>query len=265
MTQWTPASAIPAGVEAVSYVHVIGTSVWVADAPADPDWRQHVVGLLDATAWHAVDVPDDADPSDGAAVDLVTFHGRVGEPAWLAAGRAVQLVEWGRTHRWCGRCATATEPAVGERAMRCPACGLVAFPRLAPAMITLVTRGHDGPDQEALLARGVQFRLPMFSCLAGFVEPGESLEGAVAREVFEEVGIAVGDVRYRSSQPWPFPHSLMIGFRARYVSGDLVLDDSEIAEAGWYRRDALPPIPPGISIARKLIDEWIAESAPAAR
>ena len=165
------------------------------------------------------------------------FHGRAGEDAWLAAGRAVQLVEWGRTHRFCGRCGTPTEPAPGERAMRCPACGLAAFPRLAPAMITLVTRGDDGPDQEALLARGVQWQVPMYSCLAGFVEPGESLEGAVVREVREEVGLTVGDVRYRGSQPWPFPHSLMIGFRARYVSGEIELDPTEIADAGWYRRD----------------------------
>ena len=146
------------------------------------------------------------------------FHGRAGQEAWLAAGRAVQLVEWGRTHRFCGRCGTPTEPAPGERAMRCPACGLSAFPRLAPAMITLVTRGDDGPDQEALLARGIQWKVPMYSCLAGFVEPGESLEGAVVREVKEEVGVDVDDVRYQGSQPWPFPHSLMCGFRARYES-----------------------------------------------
>ena len=240
-------------------MHVVGTSVWVADAPAEVSWRQHVVGVLDGVAWHAVEVPNGIDPSDGAAVDLYAYHGRAGEDAWLAAGRAVQLVEWGRTHRFCGRCATLTEPSRGERAMRCPACGLVAFPRLAPAMITLVTRGDDGPDQEALLARGVQWRIPMYSCLAGFVEPGESLEGAVVREVFEEVGLTVGDVQYRGSQPWPFPHSLMIGFRARYVSGDLVLDESEIRDAGWYRRACLPQIPPGISIARKLIDEWLGE------
>ena len=99
----------------------------------------------------------------------------------------------------------------------------------------------------------------MYSCLAGFVEPGESLEGAVVREVKEEVGLTVGDVRYQSSQPWPFPHSLMCGFRARYVSGDIVLDETEIADANWYRRDDMPPIPPGISIARKLINAWIAE------
>jgi NAD+ diphosphatase len=126
-------------------------------------------------------------------------------------------------------------------------------------MITLVTRGDPGPEQEALLARGSNFPMPMYSCLAGFVEPGENLEGAVVREVREEVGIAVDGVRYMGSQPWPFPHSLMIGFRADYVDGDLVLDETEIADAQWFRRDALPQIPPGISIARNLIDAWLTE------
>jgi NAD+ diphosphatase len=234
--------------------------VWTDERPADGSWRTHVVGVLGGAVWHAVDVPAGEDPSDGAAVDLYGFHGRAGEDAWLAAGRAVQLVEWGRTHQYCGRCGTPTEPAPGERAMRCPSCGLSAFPRLAPAMITLVTRGDDGPDQEALLARGVLWKVPMYSCLAGFVEPGESLEGAVVREVKEEVGLTVGDVRYQGSQPWPFPHSLMCGFRARHLSGDIVLDETEIADANWYRRNDMPPIPPGISIARKLINAWLAEA-----
>lgn len=149
--------------------------------------------------------------------------------------------------------------AANERAMKCPRCNLMNFPRLAPAMITLVTRGVPGPDQEALLARGVQFRAPLYSCLAGFVEPGETLEGAVVREVREEVGIEVGTVRYMGSQPWPFPHSLMLGFRAEWVSGDIECDPSEIMDANWYRKDALPNIPPGISIARKLIDAWLSE------
>jgi NAD+ diphosphatase len=257
-----PRSVAPDDATEVAYVHVVGSSVWVDAAPADESWSRHVVGVLDGACWYAVDVPSGVDPSDGAAVDLRSYHGWAGEAAWLAAGRAVQLVEWARTHRFCGRCGTPTEPARNERAMRCPACGLQAFPRLAPAMITLVTRGDDGPDQEVLLARGVRWEVPMYSCLAGFVEPGESLEGAVVREVREEVGIEVGDVTYRGSQPWPFPHSLMIGFRARYVSGELVPDPTEIADAGWYRRDELPNIPPGISIARKLIDAWVAGGAP---
>jgi NAD+ diphosphatase len=241
-----------------AFVHVVGASVWVDERPADEGWGQHFVGVVDGVAWWAVDVPPDADPSDGAALDLFGYHGRARQHEWLAAGRAVQLVEWARTHRFCGRCGTPTEPADRtERAMRCPRCGLMAFPRLAPAMITLVTRGDPGPDQEALLARGVQWRIPMYSCLAGFVEPGESLEEAVVREVREEVGVTVARPTYRGSQPWPFPHSLMIGFRAEWVEGDIVCDPTEIAEAQWYRRDALPPIPPGISIARRLIDEWV--------
>jgi len=177
---------------------------------------------------------------------------------WTAAGRAVQLVAWGRTHRYCGRCGQETEAVAGDRSMRCTGCGLLAYPRLAPAVIALVHRTAPDGEEEALLARGVQFALPMFSCLAGFVEPGETLEGAVQREVLEEVGVRVDDVRYQGSQPWPFPHSLMIGFFARWVEGELVPDPTEIAEAGWFRRDALPSIPPSISIARRLIDTWVA-------
>lgn len=138
----------------------------------------------------------------------------------------------------------------------CPSCRLMAFPRLSPAIITLVTRG-EGDDEEALLARGANFPMPMYSCLAGFVEPGENLEQAVAREVFEEVGIRVRDISYVASQPWPFPNSLMLGFTARYGSGDLVLDETEIMDAKWCRRDDIPMIPGSISIARRLIDGWM--------
>jgi NAD+ diphosphatase len=243
------------------YVHVVADRVFTDDRPGDAAWPQHVVGMLDGVVVIAVDVPDGEDPSYGAAVDLRRLFSSVDEPTWLANGRAAQLVAWARTHRFCGRCATATVRSDRFVAMECPACGLMAFPRLAPAMITLVTRGPDGPDQEALLARGVQFGRPMYSCLAGFVEVGEALEDCVVREVREEVGITVTDVTYRGSQPWPFPHSLMIGFRARYASGELVLDPTEIVDARWCRRDGLadlPDLPGPISIARRLIDEWVA-------
>jgi NAD+ diphosphatase len=234
------------------YIHVIGSSVFVDDRVGEDGWPLHFVGMLDDVAVWGVDVPRDEDPSYGAASDLYSYYGRATELDWLVAGRAVQLVEWARTHQFCGRCAAATETQPGERAMKCPACGLLAFPRLAPAMITLVTRGD-----EALLAQGVQFRGPMYSCLAGFVEPGESLEEAVVREVREEVGVEVGNVRYWGSQPWPFPHSLMVGFTAEWVSGEIVCDPTEIVDAQWFTRDALPNIPPRISIARKLIDAWV--------
>jgi NAD+ diphosphatase len=234
------------------WIHVVGAKVWVDAEPAEQGWTAHFLGVLDGEPCWAVDVPTGHDPSDGASVDLYGYFGRVSEAEWLVAGRAVQLVEWGRTHRYCGRCGTATEPAPGERAMRCPLCGLLAYPRLAPAIITLVTRG-----EEALLARGVQWQVPLYSALAGFVEPGETLEHAVHREVLEEVGVEVTDVRYFGSQPWPFPHSIMLGFTARYESGEITPDPTEIADAQWFTRDEIPMIPPGVSIARKLIDGWL--------
>jgi NAD+ diphosphatase len=208
------------------------------------------VGMLDGRSCWAVD----AEPRGGTP--LMGLWGQVDELVWTIAGRAVQLIEWDRTHRYCGRCGTATELASGERAKRCPVCGLLAFPRLAPAIITLVERD----DGRALLARGKAFPIPMYSCLAGFVEPGETLEQAVHREVGEEVGVALSDVRYWGSQPWPFPHSLMIGFNARWAGGDIVLDEREIADAQWYAADDLPSIPPGLSIARRLIDDWVSRS-----
>jgi NAD+ diphosphatase len=255
MAGFNPALHPSADVAEHRYIHVIGSTVFIDDRAAESHWPTHFLGMHGDVACWGVDVPHGDDPSYGAAIDLYSLYGRASEVEWMIAGRAVQLVDWARTHRFCGRCATPTEMQSHERSMKCPACGLLAFPRLAPAMITLVTRGD-----EALLARGVQFRAPVYSCLAGFVEPGESLEDAVVREVREEVGVAVGNVRYWGSQPWPFPHSLMVGFTAEWESGEIELDPSEIVDAQWFRRDALPAVPPRVSIARKIIDAWL-ESA----
>jgi NAD+ diphosphatase len=191
-----------------------------------------------------------------AFADLMGLWGSIDEQSWVLAGRAVQLVEWARTHRFCGRCGAPTIEAPGERARRCPRCALTAFPRLAPAVITLVERD----DGRALLGRNARWPATMYSCLAGFVEPGETLEEAVRREVHEEVGVRVGGLVYRRSQPWPFPHSLMVGFNAHYESGDIVCDEDEIADARWFAPDELPSIPGSMSIARWLIDDWIARS-----
>lgn len=238
------------------YIHVVESKVFIDDRPAHDSWPQHFLGMHGSVAVWGIDVPRGEEPGYGAEIDLFSLYGRVPEDEWAIAGRAVQLVDWARTHKFCGRCGEPTVMADSERAFVCPSCKLMQFPRLSPAIITLVTRG-EGENEEALLARGVNFRAPMFSCLAGFVEAGENLEQCVAREVEEEVGIKVDNVQYVSSQPWPFPNSLMLGFKARYASGDIVCDTSEIAEAHWYRRDELPPIPPAISIARKLIDDWV--------
>jgi NAD+ diphosphatase len=199
------------------------------------------------------DVGLDASPS---FVDLMRLFGTVDEATWIAAGRAVQLVDWVRNHRYCGRCGTETVDAEGERARRCPRCGLLAFPRLAPAIITLVERD----DGRALLARNARWPGGMFSCLAGFVEPGESVEAALRREVGEEVGIDVDNPRYYASQPWPFPHSLMLGFHARYAGGQIACDGREIAEARWFSPGDLPDLPGPISIARWLINDWVSRS-----
>jgi NAD+ diphosphatase len=141
-----------------------------------------------------------------------------------------------------------------ERAKECPQCGLLAFPRLSPAIIVLVQRRH-----ELLLARPYHFPPGLYSVIAGFVEPGETLEEAVVREVREEVNLAIKDIRYFGSQPWPFPHSLMIGFTATHAGGEISIDDAEIEDAGWFKADALPTLPGKISIARKLIDWFLAK------
>jgi NAD+ diphosphatase len=165
-------------------------------------------------------------------------------------------VEWARTSRYCGRCGTATELAPHERAAHCPACGLNAYPRIAPAVIVIVENGD-----RILLARGAAFPPGMFSALAGFAEPGEPLAETVRREIREEVGIEVRDVRYFDSQPWPFPHSLMIGFFATYAGGELTPDGVEIVEADWFGADGLPNVPPPLSIARRLIDDWLGRTS----
>jgi NAD+ diphosphatase len=220
---------------------------------------RHIIGSLRGVPSYAIDAGDDpsvAEPPGHRWVPLRALFGQVDDVTWTAAGRAEQIVAWDRTHRFCGRCGSETERHPAERARVCPACRLMQFPRLSPATITLVTRGED--ESEVLLAHGRQFGARFFSCLAGFVEPGESLEQCVEREVFEETGITVKDVRYFSSQPWPFPNSLMIGFQARYDSGDLNLQESEIVEAGWFRADDLPPHPRGgMSIAGWLIEDWL--------
>lgn len=231
-------------------VAVSGSMVAISEGPPPPDGL--FLGTLDGRHCWAVEAGEP--PGAPALTDLRLLWGRVDEVRWRMAGRAVQLVDWERSHRFCGRCGTPTEPAPGERARRCPSCGLLAFPRLAPAVIVLIERPGD---RRALLARNVRFPGTMFSCLAGFVEPGETIEEAVRREVSEEVGVELGELRYWGSQPWPFPHSLMIGFTAEWRSGEIVCQEGEIAEARWFSPDELPDIPPGISIARALIDDWV--------
>lgn len=167
---------------------------------------------------------------------------------------ASQIETWLSQHRFCGSCGQRLVQMPGERAMRCEPCDAQHYPRLSPCMITLVTRGD-----EVLLARSSRHPPGMFSTLAGFVEPGETVEQCVAREVFEEVGVAVRNLRYLGSQNWPFPHALMLGFQAEYVGGDIVPQPGEIEQAQWFSVRQLPALPSRHSIARYLIDRYVAE------
>jgi NAD+ diphosphatase len=172
------------------------------------------------------------------------------------ASRALQLQLWQRNHTFCSKCGDKTVRHNTEYAMICPSCKYTQYPRLQPCVIVAITR-HDLQTPSILLARSPRFPIPMFSLIAGFVEVGETLENAVAREVKEEVGIDIKNIRYMKSQPWPFPSNLMIGFQAEYAGGELVLQEDEIAEAAFYPFDQLPLLPPSGSIANWMIDQVI--------
>jgi NAD+ diphosphatase len=215
--------------------------------------RRHYLGVLEGRDCYAVELGTHAVVPEGMALHgLRALYGRLNDDLFAIAGRAVQVLDWDRTHQFCGRCGEHMEQHLTERAKRCPSCGLTNYPRLSPAVIVLVRR-----DDKILLARSQNFVGGFYSTLAGFVEVGESLEETVQREIREEVGIEVEDIRYFGSQPWPFPNSLMIGFTARHASGEIQIDNVEIKDAGWFHRDNMPNIPGKLSIARKLIDSYL--------
>jgi NAD+ diphosphatase len=195
-------------------------------------------------------------PEGLRAGGLRSWFGVLDDATMAIAMRAVQIVEWDRTHSFCGACGTHTEQLAGERAKRCPACGHTAYPRIAPAMMVQVTRGR-----ELLLGRGLNFPPGRYSALAGFLEAGETIEDAIHREVLEEVGVEVKDLRYFGSQSWPFPNSLMIAFQAEYAGGELRPDPAELADAQWFAPEALPQLPTRLSIARALIEDTLARVA----
>lgn len=182
---------------------------------------------------------------------LRELFGLLSEAEMVVAARAFQIIEWSAAHAFCGRCGRATVYSTSELARTCPSCGAMSYPRITPAVITLVRRGP-----EILLARGPRFGPRFYALIAGFVEAGETLEQAVEREVCEEVGIEVKDIAYFGSQPWPFPSQLMVGFTAEYAAGELRINESEISDARWFSASGLPgdiEIPPNFSISGRLI------------
>ncbi|MFA7665249.1 MAG: NAD(+) diphosphatase [Burkholderiaceae bacterium] len=257
--------------DAITHVFVRDSLVLFGDSPGAMPWRfyrqaglvasrVHAIGRHNGHRHLAVALPDeqrpDSLPHGLRAAGLRNWYGVLDDASLAIAMRGVQIVEWDRTHRYCGACGTATERLGHERARRCPVCLLVVYPRISPAMMVLVTRGR-----ELLLGRGVHFPPGRYSALAGFLEAGESVEQAVVREVREEVGVEVRNLRYFSSQSWPFPNSLMIAFTAEYAGGRLQPDPAELADARWFPINDLPDLPPPLSIARDLIDATAAELA----
>ncbi len=242
---WEPGFDPAARPRPDSRVVAIGEQRVAVVSPGEVEGEPLHIGWLEGEPVFAA-APPEPPPEDAPTLRALLAEGPDGLAQ--AAGRAAQLLDWEATHRFCGRCGTANERSPRELVRVCPSCGTTTYPRISPAVIMAVRRGD-----EVLLARRAGMARPFWSVLAGFVEPGETLEQAVAREVAEEAGIEVEDIRYAGSQPWPFPSQLMIGFTASYAGGELRIDETELAEAGWFGADDLPEIPPPFTIAHALI------------
>jgi NAD+ diphosphatase len=215
--------------------------------------RIQYLGTLEGHPCYSAELSPEAKAPQGMSFrDLRMTYSELDEDIFLLAGRALQIIAWDQTHQYCGRCGHKTEDFPGERAKRCPSCGFLSYPRLSPATITAVIKGN-----KILLSHYARVKTHMHTIIAGFVEPGESLEECVHREILEEAGVYVKNIKYFGSQPWPFPNSLMIGFTAEYESGDIKVDGVEISEAGWYDAANLPEIPPKMSISREIIDWYV--------
>ncbi|SFF63639.1 NAD+ diphosphatase [Duganella sp. CF458] len=208
------------------------------------------LGTWGGRYWQVAQAPHDTSPLPGHAyLGLRTLFGAVEDGLLGVAGRAFQIAEWARTHRFCGACGSPMLLAPGERAMRCTSCSHLAYPRISPAMMVLIKKG-----KQRLLAAHANSPYKRYTALAGFLEAGESVEEAVHREVFEEVGLRVHNLKYFGSQSWPFPHSLMIAFTAEYLDGEIVTDPNEISDARWFGpEDEWPTLSHTVSIASELL------------
>ncbi len=214
--------------------------------------RRLYIGLFDGVPCIVARLDGDAVPDAYAVHDLRSLYGLVPESAWSVAGLATQLLYWAETTRYCPRTGDETRAKPGEWATECPSCGLTQYPRVSPCIIVLI---HD--DDRLLLTRQSSWPPNRYSLVAGFVEPGETLEECVAREIAEETGVRVHAPHYVGSQPWPFPHQLMVGFTARYAGGDIVVDHSELEDARWFPLTELPLRPPPMSIAGRIIEGYL--------
>lgn len=222
-----------------------------------PVQSAHYVGKLDGVPCVAASLAADAPDVEGCLfAGLRVAYGRLEDVELDVSMLAFQIQYWDSHYRFCAGCGGPLARKTTERAKRCDACARDYYPPVVPAIIVRVERGDS-----ILLTRQSRFPKGMYGLVAGFLEPGETLEQCVAREVREETGIVVRNVRYFGSQQWPFPHQVMVGFTAEHASGDIVVDTSELEEAEWFSRAAMPGLPPPLSIARRLIDDWLARES----
>ena len=213
------------------------------------------LGQYNRTDCYCARIQTETLPGNYRLINLRALYGKVHMDFWGISGYARQIHDWNLNFQFCGRCGQKTQAEKTEHARVCQGCRLVSYPRISPAIITAVVK-----ENRILLARGINFPdKKMFSVLAGFVSPGETLEDCVRQEIYEETGITVKNIHYFKSQPWPFPDSLMIGFTAEYAGGSISIDTTEILEAGWFTKDSLPLIPGKQSLAGELI-EWFVNS-----
>ena len=208
------------------------------------------------------EVTEDTTPPEGMVfLGLRRLFTRLDDTLLSLAGRAVQIIDWDRTHQFCGRCGVPVKQIAHERAKKCPQCGLTTYPRISPAIIVSIERpSPDNNGTQLLLAHNSRHPVGFYSVLAGFVEPGESLEDCVRREIMEEVRLEIKNLHYFGSQSWPFPNSLMVAFTCEYASGKILLEEDELDDANWFSADNLPLVPPPASIARQLIDAFVSRN-----
>lgn len=212
-------------------------------------------GSLNGNTYYAANLCEKDQFSGFSFKKLRQLSGHIADDSFEMTYRAFHIMNWLKTNKFCGCCGKVMQvtQAPQELAVQCPACSHTVYPRISPAIIVAVVK-----DDKILLARSSRFPAGRYSVIAGFVEPGETLENCVRRELLEEVGIEADNIAYFGNQPWPFPDSLMIAFTAQYAGGEITIDNNEIVAADWFSEDALPSIPPKGSIARQLI-EWFLE------
>ncbi|MCW8194051.1 NAD(+) diphosphatase [Proteobacteria bacterium 005FR1] len=268
MDSFTPGFQPPESAEDARYIVLAGDQLLVGDQiPWEPleksTWRfadlvpeeQHYLGLYRGAPCYGVKVAADAAPPPGChwqSLRSLIASSALGASEFSAVSCALQVFNWDRGHQYCGQCGSPTVAHSGERARVCEQCAINYYPRISPCVIMLITRGD-----ECLLARHAQYRSNFYSALAGFIEPGESVENALHREVAEEVSLRVKNLSYFGSQPWPFPGQLMLGFHAEYDSGEIAIDDMEIEDARWWSYRDLPMVPPAGTLSGMLIRHFV--------